>query len=86
MASPDNLIDYLNETSTSEQAARADGKSMKYVARMQSATWDGMKDGQAYVKVGGKKVPVSSVHAGTSVRKGDKINVRYANGKYVAFW
>lgn len=86
MASPDNLIDYLVETSQQDQAARADGKSLKYVARMSDATWVGPRNGVNYVKVNGKEVPVNSVHAGTALPSGAKVGVRYANGKYVAFW
>lgn len=86
MANPDNLIDYLVETSSQDRAARADGKSLRYVARMSSGKWLGPKNGVSYVQVDGQKVAVSSVHAGRAIPAGTTVNVRYANGKYVAFW
>ena len=80
------LIDFLIATADETEAEREDARSLKYTAQLLDAIWVGPKDGQWLVKVNGKEVALSDIWGHVAINKGTKIQVRYANGKYVAVW
>lgn len=82
----DSLLDFLIQSAEERRAGNEDAASLKYTAKLFDGTWEGGRNGKWYVKIDGKVHALYDYWGSTSIAKGSKVQVRYANGKYIAAW